>query len=104
MSELYTEEQMNVTKHRLRLLRKEKGLSYENLSLLLQKQGTPISHTNLRNYELTDKNNPLYNRTRGMSVENLVALACVYRVSLDYLLGYSDAREPLVESKMESVC
>ena len=38
------------------------------------------------------------------SVENLVALACVYRVSLDYLLGYSDAREPLVESKMESVC
>lgn len=55
-------------------------------------------------YELTDKNNPLYNRTRGMSVENLVALACVYQVSLDYLLGYSDAREPLVESKMESVC
>ena len=93
MNELYTEEQMNITKHRLRLLRKEKGLSYENLSLLLQKQGTPISHTN-----------PLYNRTRGMSVENLVALACVYRVSLDYLLGYSDAREPLVESKMESVC
>ena len=93
-----------MTKYRLRLLRKEKGLSYENLSLLLQKQGTPISHTNLRNYELTDKNNPLYNRTRGMSVENLVALACVYRVSLDYLLGYSDAREPLVESKMESVC
>ena len=36
MNELYTEEQMNMTKHRLRLLRKEKGLSYENLSLLLQ--------------------------------------------------------------------
>ena len=30
MNELYTEEQMNMTKHRLRLLRKEKGLSYED--------------------------------------------------------------------------
>ncbi len=104
MSELYTEEQMNVTKHRLRLLRKEKSLSYENLSLLLQKQGTPISHTNLRNYELTDKNNPLYNRTRGMSVENLVALACVYQVSLEYILGYSDERVPMNKEKMQGAC
>ena len=28
MNELYTEEQMNMTKHRLRLLRKEKGFLF----------------------------------------------------------------------------
>lgn len=93
MQMLYTEEQMNVTKRRLRFLRKERHLSYENLSVLLQEQGTPISHTNLRNYELTDKDNPLYNRTRGMSIENLVALSQIYNVSVDYLLGFSEERQ-----------
>ncbi len=89
----YTENNMMDTKERLEDLRKEKKLSYEQLSKLLEEQGVTISHTNLKNYEINDPLHSLYNRTRGMSLENFVALADVFDVSVDYLLGRSKSKK-----------
>lgn len=89
----YTETHMAKTKERLEDLRKESRLSYEQLSRRLEEQGSPISHTNLKNYEIGDPEHRLYNRTRGMSIENLVALADAFGVSVDYLLGRSESRK-----------
>ena len=89
----YTENQIARTKERLEDLRKEKKLSLQQLSELLEEQGAIISHTNLKNYEINDQLHALYNRTKGMSLENFVALADVFDVSVDYLLGRSDSRK-----------
>ena len=89
----YTENQIARTKERLEDLRKEKKLSLQQLSELLKKQGAAISHTNLNNYEINDERHALYNRTRGMSLENFVALADVFDVSVDYLLGRSKSKK-----------
>jgi len=89
----YDDEKMALTKERLDDLRKGKKLSFEQLSKLLDAQGTPISHTNLRNYEINDSLDQLYTRTKGMSIENLVALAEIHNVSIDYLLGLSDSEK-----------
>ena len=89
----YEEHQIRRTKERLEDLRKEKKLSFQQLSALLEQQGVLISHTNLKNYEINDELHSLYNRTRGMSLENFVALADVFDVSLDYLLGRSNSRK-----------
>jgi transcriptional regulator with XRE-family HTH domain len=89
----YTTSEIAKTKERLEALRKEKKLSFEQLSKLLDEQGTPISHTNLRNYEISDSLHDLYGRTEGMSLKNIIAIADVYGVSLDYLLGRSDSKK-----------
>ena len=47
---LYDEQRMALTKERLEDLRKEKKLSFEQLSKQLAERGTIISHTNLKNY------------------------------------------------------
>jgi transcriptional regulator with XRE-family HTH domain len=82
-----------ITKERLEDLRKERKLSFKQLSELLEEEDVFISHTNLKNYEIGDEHHALYNRTKGMSLENFVALADVYDVSLDYLLGRSRSRK-----------
>lgn len=89
----YTASDIAKTKERLEDLRKEKRLSFEQLSKLLDEQGTPISHTNLRNYEISDTLHDLYGRTEGMSLKNIIAIADVYGVSLDYLIGRSDSKK-----------
>ena len=90
----YTEKQITKTKERLEALRREdKKLSLQQLSELLEQQGVLISHTNLKNYEINDQYHDLYNRTKGMSLENFVALADVFGVSVDYLLGRSDSKK-----------
>ena len=89
----YTENQIAKTKERIEDLRREKKLSFQQLSELLEKQGVAISHTNLKNYEINDELHNLYHRTRGMSLENFVALADVFDVSVDYLLGRSNSRK-----------
>ena len=89
----YTKNQIAKTKERLEDLRKEKKLSLQQLSELLEKQGVAISHTNLKNYEINDELHALYNRTRGMGLENFVALADVFNVSADYLLGRSSSKK-----------
>lgn len=90
---LYGEDRMNLTKERLEDLRKEKKLSFEQLSKALAERGTNISHTNLMYYEINDSEHKLYHRTRSMSIEYLVAFADFYDVSLEYLLGLSDSRK-----------
>ena len=90
---LYDEARMALTKERLEDLRKEKKLSFEQLSKQLAERGVNISHTNLRNYEINDPVHPLYGRTRSMSIEYLVAFADFYNVSVEYLLGLSNSRK-----------
>ena len=90
---LYDEERMALTKERLEDLRKEKKLSFEQLSKQLAERGVNISHTNLKNYEINDPIHPLYGRTRSMSIEYLVAFADFYDVSVEYLLGLSNSRK-----------
>lgn len=90
---LYDEERMSITKERLEDLRKEKKLSFEQLSKALAERGTYISHTNLMYYEINDPEHKLYHRTRSMNIEYLVAFADFYDVSLEYLLGLSDSRK-----------
>jgi transcriptional regulator with XRE-family HTH domain len=89
----YTENQVTATKDRLWNLRKDKGVSLAQLSELLEKEGTLISHTNLKNYEIDDEAHALYQRTKSMSLENFVALADIYDVSVDYLLGRSNSKK-----------
>jgi len=90
---LYEEAQMALTKERLEDLRKEKKLSFEQLSKQLAERGVNISHTNLKNYEINDPVHPLYGRTRSMSIEYLVTFADFYDVSVEYLLGLSNSRK-----------
>ena len=90
---LYDEAQVVLTKERLEDLRKEKKLSFEQLSKQLAERGVSISHTNLKNYEINDPLHPLYGRTRSMSIEYLVAFADFYDVSVGYLLGLSNSRK-----------
>lgn len=89
---LYDEARMALTKERLEDLRKEKKLSYEQLSKQLAERGVNISHTNLKNYEINDPLHPLYGRTKSMGIEYLVAFADFYDVSVEYLLGLSNSR------------
>ena len=100
----YTENQIAKTKERLEDLRKEKKLSFQQLSELLEKQGVAISHTNLKNYEINDELHSLYHRTWGMSLENFVALADVFDVSVDYLLGRSHSRKAEYHQMSEELC
>ena len=90
---LYDEARIALTKERLEDLRKEKKLSFEQLSKQLAERGVNISHTNLKNYEINDPVHPLYGRTRSMSIEYLVAFADFYDVSVEYLLGLSNSRK-----------
>ena len=90
---LYDETRMALTKERLEDLRKEKKLSFEQLSKQLAERGVNISHTNLKNYEINDPVHSLYGRTRSMSIEYLVAFADFYDVSVEYLLGLSNSRK-----------
>ena len=100
---LYENPLMDKTKERLEDLRKERKLSFEQLSKQLAKRGVNISHTNLRNYEINDPLHPLYNRTRSMSIEYLVAFADFYDVSVDYLLGLTDVRKREYQSASEQL-
>ena len=90
---LYDEAKIALTKERLEDLRKEKKMSFEQLSKQLAERGVNISHTNLKNYEINDPIHPLYGRTRSMSIEYLVAFADFYDVSVEYLLGLSNSRK-----------
>ena len=90
---LYDEARMALTKERLEDLRKEKKLSFEQLSKQLAERGTIISHTNLKNYEINEPLHSLYGRTKSMSIEYLVAFADFYDVSVEYLLGLSNSRK-----------
>ena len=90
---LYDEARMALTKERLEDLRKEKKLSFEQLSKQLAERGVNIRITYLIYYVFNFRYYPLYGRTRSMSIEYLVAFADFYDVSVDYLLGLSNSRK-----------
>ncbi len=50
----YNEEHARLTKKRLLELRKEKNMSFAELSKALAEREVYISHTNLKNYEILD--------------------------------------------------
>lgn len=84
----YTEKQMQLTKERLRDLRKERGITTNKMPTELAEVMTGAC---LLNYEENDPANVTkFGKTKGMSIEKLVALADYYGVSCDYLLGRSD--------------
>jgi len=100
----YTDHQTTLTKERLEDLRKERNLSFKQLAELLKEHDIHISHTNLKNYEINDILHPLYHRTKTMSLEYFVALADVYDVSVDYLLGRSNSRKAEYHNISEELC
>lgn len=90
---LYTQEAMLKTKERLQDLRKERKWSYEMLERKLYERGAHIDRNTLWAFEVDDQLHPKYQRTRKMRIEQLVALADVFDVSVEYLLGISDFRK-----------
>ena len=80
---------------RLGDLRSASGLSLAKLSKAIkEKTGVYISGTQLQKYENTEKitGGNVEKITDIMNVENAMAIADFYRVSYDYVLGYSDTR------------
>ena len=69
---LYDEARMALTKERLEDLRKEKKLSFEQLSKQLAERGVNISHTNLKNYEINDPCLTLANRNTTIFLSSWV--------------------------------
>lgn len=67
----------------LKKLRKEKGLTFKELSKELKKHGTPISADSLAKYE---------RGARRPKVENIRAIAEYFGVSTAYLQGLTDKR------------
>lgn len=67
--------------NRITMLRKEKGMSQIALSIKLN-----VSQKMISAYE-TGKSEP--------SIETLKSLADIFNTSVDYIIGYSDIRQPL---------
>ena len=90
---------------RLRALREENRLSYQDLANdLLSKYGIKISKDSLRDYEISSdfrsKAKSLPNL--GMRTEYLFVLADFYGVSTDWLLGISNVMSP--NANVKAVC
>lgn len=70
---------MEEFKDRLRILRKERGMTQKNVGELLD-----VTERNVRSYEAGD---------RFPEISGLLLLADYFDVSLDYLVGRSEERE-----------
>ena len=70
---------MEIFSERLRLLRKQRNLTQEKVA-----EGSKIPYRGYRGYE-TNENNP--------GLENLIAIADFFNVTLDYLVGRADEPE-----------
>ena len=77
-------------KERLRLLREETGLTQKDFAKIMN-----IAKTTYNNYE-TGKREP--------DKESLKRFATFYECSIDYLLGYSDIRNPYIKVKKDNIC
>ena len=77
------------TLNRIKELRKKRGLSLEQLSSELGKQGCYISSSSLSKYE---------RGVRNPKIENWIALANYFVVSIGYLQGKSDEQNPFNEN------
>lgn len=99
-----SENSFELTKQNLEDLRRERKLTFKQLSKELASQGLNITDTNLRNYEQNDKNSDLYDRTKGMAIEKLLAFANFYDVSADFLLGRTKVRKFDPELQAQAAC
>lgn len=80
----------------LRIDRKDGKLSYSQLSQeIFNKTGISISHSQLNKYER-------FTNSETMSVNNLLALAEFYDVSIEYIIGYSETKSNDVTDKYTS--
>jgi len=70
---------MKIFSERLRLLRKQKGFTQEKMAEIIK-----LTPRNFRAYELNEAN---------PNLENLVAIADFFNVTIDYLVGRSDEPE-----------
>ena len=86
----YTIEQQLKTKERLKELRNENGITSTKMPSELREYMTSAC---LIDYEETNPDKEIrFSKTKGMSIERLVALADYYNVSVDYILGRTDTR------------
>jgi len=90
---------------RLKQLRENSHLSHESLSDILDKRDTPITRTMLINYEAAARSGDYNTKSKtiaGMSAKNLCALADVFGVSTDYILGRTEVASP--DTDLHGVC
>lgn len=73
---------------RLRELREERRLSQDGLALKLN-----VSQSTISAYEVGD---------RTPDLETLIAIARFFGVSLDYLVGQTDLKQPIRQSDLNS--
>ena len=85
---------------RLRLLREQKGLSFERLYQELKKNGIKISIQALKDYEVDKEYHSKFNSTKGMKLESLYNLAQFYNVSVDYILGNTNIKSQTMDVRM----
>ena len=80
-----------VMAERLKTLRLNKGLTHEGLSKVLQETcHVSISADSLKIYEIDKPEHSKARKNEGMRAEYVRALAMLYGVSADYLLGIGD--------------
>ena len=85
---------------RLKQLRNEHGLSHQKLSDTLDEMlGIGISPDSLKKYEVATEHHSTPFKNLGMRVEYLTALAALYNVSTDYILGLTDIRSPSADTQ-----
>lgn len=86
----YTIDQQLKTKERLKELRHENDITSSRMPDELREYMTSAS---LIDYEEANPDKEArFSKTKGMSIERLIALADYYNVSIDYILGRSDSR------------
>lgn len=85
---------------RLKKLRNEHGLSHQKLSDTLDEMlGIGISPDSLKKYEVATEHHSTPFKNLGMRVEYLTALAALYNVSTDYILGLTNIRSPSADTQ-----
>lgn len=80
--------------NRIKELRKERGLSLEQLSHELGKRDCYISSSSLSKYE---------RGVRNPKIENWIALANYFAVSISYLQGKSNEKNPINEDNLKVI-
>lgn len=81
---------------------KQHHLSHEVLSQRLEEFGVSVSVSTLKNYEASSTHNTKALSNTGMSIKTLCALAALYNVSADYILGLSDVPSISVSKQQAS--
>jgi len=96
------ENRTDIIANRLRLLRKNSGLSTAKLAEALDKKYKgAITEQTIKSYEARNSSSK-YKKNLGMSIERLIMFAEFYNVSADYILGLDDdpSREPVATKEL----